>query len=471
MASRILKKIILFLLIFLGLISDSYEVIFPKYGGNLNINVSSLPVILDPIWQMQFEEEEIERLIYDPLCELNEDDEVIMLLLSSAEMVGNIWYFELKQDIEYYPFRSYLSSYDVKNSLLYCKNELNLYSYLLSNIELIEVIDANKFFVKLKKVDQNFLKKLCHPAFSIVRRWKNELGNESIAGIGSYYVKEESLPNSIVLVSNEYYYGGRAFIDRINISLYDKVNPVFKYKMGFVHILSLWGGKILNIEKVISLDKLIKAKKPLLVFCILNPLKGLTKSEDFREWFASKLDSTDILRNMFDNRGDIIFSLFSGNNNDIKIKSNMKLKEIKSDERSISMLVLNRDYVSIKMAERIQAILIREGYEVQIMNKEIKDFFKQQDEGSYDIIVSTMVPYYKDINLNVEVLASIFSHIRKCTENELDNFPDGLESYLIKKRLLIPLISLHREYAINDEIQFYFTDFNSISDLKDAWLR
>lgn len=466
------KVVLIIFIILLGLVNNAEEIVFPNYGGEINISLSSLPEELDPIWHIRPEVIEIDELIYDSLCEINDEGKVVNLLLNKAEMVGNIWYFDLKEDIMFYPFLSFLSSYDVKNSLLYCKESRNPYSYLLNKIESIEAIDTYKFLIKLNEVEPNFLELLCHPSFSIVRRWKNEVNDNAIAGIGSFKNKVHSLPDFIGLTSNEYYYEGKPFIDGINILSSDKVNPVFYYRAGMVQVLSLWGHKTFNIGKTIQLENVVKAKNPLIVFLLLNPTKGETGNKNFRKWLVDKLDKNDLLKGLFDNKGKVVSYIFSnGRLAEKEVKGyNSKIDFQKRNEK-ISILILRKDIILSKIAERIQAILISEGFEVEIETQDVKNYIENQDKGNYNILLGSIISFYRSNELNIRLLASIYSHIRKEGEELLQESPYEFENHLLSNNILVPLLSLEREYAISDKIEFYFSDFNSLGDLKNAWLR
>lgn len=466
------KIVFIFIIMLLGLANDAEEIVFPNYGGEINISLSSLPEELDPIWHIRPETIEIDKLIYDSLCEINDDSRIVNLLLNKAEMVGNIWYFDLKEDIAFHPFRSFLSSYDVKNSLLYCKQSKNPYSYLLDKVESIEVIDTYKLLIKLKKMEPNFLELLCHPSFSIVRRWSNELNDNAIAGIGSFKIRVNSLPDSIGLISNEYYYAGKPFIDAINILSSDKVNPAFYYRAGIVQILSLWGHKTFNIGKTLQLENVVKARDPLLVFLLLNPSKGSTQSKNFRRWLVDKLDKNDLLKGLFDNKGKVISNLFSNGRLPVnKVKRYNSGIDFQERNEKISILILKKDIVAYKIAERIQAVLISEGFEVEIEIQEVKNYIEKQEKGNYNVLIGSIISFYQSNDLNIRLLASIYSHARNEGEELLEESPHEFENYLLNNNILVPLLSLEREYAVNDKVGFYFSNFNSLSDLKDAWLR
>jgi len=352
------KSIIVFILIFIFWVRESFEVVFPNYGGEINISLYMFNGNFDPLWHTTAEEIELDKLLYDSLCEIDDKGKIVKLLLNSSEMIGDIWYFELKQDVLFYPFKSFLSAYEIKNLLSYCKNTKNPYSYLLEEIDTIEVIDTYKFFIKLKKADESFGEKLCHPAFSIVRRWKDETNNEAIAGIGPYKIKKEDKSGVIRLIANDYYYAGKPFINAINLSSFEEINPIFNYVRGATQVLSLVGRNISNVEKTISKGEIIKCKKPLLIFMILNPLKEPTKNEYFRNWLATKLDRDELLKSIFDNRGEPIYTLFMGKKG---INKQIQKHNISKEEGrgiKIDLLVLSGDIVSYKVAERLQAVLI-----------------------------------------------------------------------------------------------------------------
>jgi len=100
----------------------------------------------------------------------------------------------------------------------------------------------------------------------------------------------------------------------------------------------------------------------------------------------------------------------------------------------------------------------------------MRSFFNSQSEWNYNIIVATTMKYYNDDNVNVEMIASNYSGLRKFAGKYLEKSQREFENYLLENNILIPLIRLDRYYAISSKLQFYFNDFYSISSLKDAWL-
>jgi MarR-like DNA-binding transcriptional regulator SgrR of sgrS sRNA len=446
-------------------ITMAYAVIFPEYGGKITVFNSYLPSGIDPLWHISSEELELDGLLYDTLCSVERDGNVSLMLLKSAFMEGNVWHFELRPDLYFSSHKAALSSYDVKNTILKLKNTLFAYHRFYENITMVTELDALNFSIELKQPDPLFLQKLCHPSSAIARRWNNAQNEEEIMGSGPFRIKENHLPESLTLEANESYYKGKPFVQEITFISSSKVNPIFYFKSGSFQLLSLWGSRIAGIDELISSSNLIESKPPVLMFLLINPTLFPTSEITFRNWIGSKVNRAEMLQSLFNNRGQAITSLFSNTG----VEKNKRYTRV-NYTGEILVIALKRDVLSSLVAERIQAILISEGFKTKIEYHDDKNYFKAQQSEKFHILVGEIAPYYHIAELNMLEFRSIYSCVADYSSREVQSAPQEYENQLLQDSILVPLVSLRREYAASDKIHFYLSTFNGLYDLQNVWL-
>jgi len=457
-------RIILIILIVLQLNYIVYDRIFINYGGKLVVHNGYLPRDINPLWHIRIEEFEIDKLIYNSLCDLDRDGNPNFSLLEDAYLEGNVWYFKIKKDIFFSSSKATLTSYDVKDSLEYLKNSSNPYNFIYKNIRDIKVIDSLNFLIEINQPDSLFLLKLCHPAASIFRKWKKANGGFNFLGTGPFKIINKDLPYSLNLIANENYYNGMPFIDNVTFYSSLKMNPLFYFKMGSVDVISLYQNKIISTEDL-SNYPILRIEKPILSFLLLNPKRIPTSNTDFRNWLYSQIDKKGFLNSLFNGKGNIVDALFtdyqSNNNNNGTIP---KFYE------TLIIVVLDNDFISKSIAERLQALLIAKGIRNQIIYSDNKAFLDKQRQGDFHIIVSYAAPFYKEQELNILYFASLYSYFRDIENIDIINYPKDFEISLLRKKILIPIISIYREYLAQKNIHFYRKDFQNLSDFEYAWI-
>ena len=457
------KLAICAIIVFFLSISIAYEIMYTEYGGKITIYNAYLPIDMDPVWHIKNDELDMDKLLYDTLCRIDEAGNISLMLLKNASMEGNVWHFELYPNI-YFAHKAALSSYDVGNSLMHIKDSPNPYSIMFKDIKSISELNALNLSVELNQPDALFLQKLCHPSASVVRRWKNMKGEEEIMGTGPFRIKENKLPESITLQANEFYYKGKPFLNEITFISSTKVNPMFYFKSGAVHLLSLWGNRLTAMNEIIASSIILEAKPPVHLFLLLNPQSNPTSDLKFRNWFERKINQAEILQSLFNNRGQVIKNLFSGTP---KEKNHSAVKANHTGE--ISILALKRDLLSSLIAERIQAILIAEGFKTKIDYEDEKQYLAQQQKGKFHMLVGMNASYFKNAELNTMFFSSNYSYFSDYLMREEHSEPGNIEGELLNESILIPLVSLKREYVASDKIHFYMSSFNSFDELQNAW--
>lgn len=457
-------RIILIIFIVLLLNYIVYDAIFINYGGKLVIHNGYLPKDINPLWHIRIEEFEIDKLIYNSLCDLDADGNINFSLLENAYLEGNTWYFRIKKDIYFSSSKATLTSYDVKNSLEYLKNSSNPYNFIYRNIRDIKIIDSLNFLIEINQPDSSFLLKLCHPSASIFRKWKKANEGYDFLGIGPFKIINKDLPYSLNLAANANYYDGMPFIDDVIFYSSLKMNPLFYLKMGLVDIISLYQNKITSSEDL-SNYPILRIEKPLFTFLLLNPKVKPTSDSEFRAWLYSQVDKKGFLKSLFNGKGKVINALFT--DYELNYKNNVPFP--KSYEPLI-IIVLDNDFISKSIAERLQAILIGKGIKNQIIYSDNQAFLEKQRQGDFHIIVSYASPFYKEEELNILYFASVYSYFRNIGNIDVFNYPKDFEINLLREKILIPIISINREYLTKKNIHFYRRDFQSLSDFEYAWI-
>lgn len=456
--------LISFIIFFIFLNYFVFNSIFVNYGGKITIHNGYLPKEMNPLWHIRIEEFEIDRLLYSPLCNIDDDGNIILTLIENAYMEGNIWYFKIKNNIYFSSFKVNLTTYDVKNSLEYIKNSYNPYNFIYKNIKEIKIIDSLNFAIELYQPDPFLIFKLCHPSSAILRRWKNPNKEYEFLGIGPFKIKVNNLPDSLIIESNQNYYEGEPFLNQIIFYSSFKINPLFYFKMGSLDLISLYENRTISQDEF-SNYPVLKTKQPVLIFLLLNPKIEPTSNKNFRDWLFLQLDKKGFLNSLFNGKGETINSLFTNYEKPSIINSG-----INKFNEELTILILNNDYMSKQIAERLQAILLAKRIRSQLIYYDVKDFLKRQEKGDFHILLSSTSAIFKNPDLNILFFASIYSYFRNLENIDLISYPQDFEINLLKKTILIPLISINREYLAKENIHFYRKNFSALSDFEYAWI-
>ncbi len=197
-----------------------------KYGGTLNISLSSVPSNIDPVKYTGVYENQIIAQICDTLITYSDDlTEFVPCLATewSANEAGDVYTFKLREDVYFQPGKfqdgRQMTADDVKYSLERSANESALDR--LAMLDHCEVIDDFTIECHLTSPNASFLAALYNGGNVIVPKeevegWGDEFGAH-LVGTGPFMMAEDGwkTDESCSLVRFDKYWGQKPYLDGV----------------------------------------------------------------------------------------------------------------------------------------------------------------------------------------------------------------------------------------------------------------
>jgi peptide/nickel transport system substrate-binding protein len=178
----------------------------PQYGGTLHVAMRSAPVSIDPAERTQPDSvgrRNLLRLLFDTLVTMDDSGRAQPALALSWESYsgGQRWQFWLRRDVQF-DDGTQLAATTVAASLRVAHPDWNISG---SNDSVV---------IELSGADPSLVFKLALPANAIARR-----ATDKVTGTGPFRVSIWQPGKRLVVVANEEYWGGRPYLDAIEIDL------------------------------------------------------------------------------------------------------------------------------------------------------------------------------------------------------------------------------------------------------------
>lgn len=383
--------------------SDEDEV--PYKGGSVTIAVTYIDDY-NPLKNLSSEMDDILKLVYEPLIKFDNNHKPIENIAQDIRFELNDYRitFNINQDIKWHDGDN-ISADDVIYSIEQIQNAKgSIYKECVENIAHIKKNDDTELSITYNK---NIMKNIYDLYFPIVKK-----DNKSI-GTGKYKFTEEKFNKYFVLKSNDNYYNGEPYIEKINVEVIEEDKQKLQaFKTGKI---DFYDGEIDDYNKFLNDEdvEIYEYENNLYDFIGFNFENKLLNEKEIRKIIKSAVDKEKIKNEMYLNHA-VVSSLPINPNNylyekeDFRILSEKRLIE-KLDEIGASNLdeddvfeynINNKEYElefeilvneendeRIKIAKYLKDKLENIGFKINLKIESFEEFKKLILKDDFEIFI------------------------------------------------------------------------------------
>lgn len=280
-----------------------------KYGGVLDISLSSVPKSLDPVKFTGVYEGDIICNIADTLVAYNKEQTEIVPLLATEWKIeddGKSYIFKLREDVyfqkgEFQDGRQ-MTAEDVKYSLERSAKESALNR--LPSVKDVEVLGDFEVKVNLTTADATFLTNLTNMGNVIVPQEEVEGQGDAFAtnliGTGPFKLAEFKKDSYAKLERNENYWGEKPYLDGVNFKFITDTNmTVNALRTGELDVATDVSGEGIEIIKNEANLELKEVEGLHVAYIYMNLMEGPTKDKKVREAIAMAIDKESLVKGVY----------------------------------------------------------------------------------------------------------------------------------------------------------------------------
>lgn len=389
-----MKKII-FLIIFLiknisfGALED-YTLQDKLQKENIKILQELKVNTIDPILLTDIYSKRIFKYLYNTLFKIDEHGNIIPDIAKEYKYLDkkNL-YIKLKENIIFQD-KTFLSSTDVKNSLMRVKNKGALKEFY-KNIKNIKILNNSELIIELTTEDKYLLNILSHNMSSIIKEKNND-----ILGTGDYFI-ENFKKNTLILKNKKT--SNRIIITKV-FSKKDRILDLYNNNADIIYDINS-----LDIEKYIKLGLINKKDFNITSDNIITSALIFNENRDlnFRKAINSLLNKKEKF---------LLPKEIYGTNFDI-LEDKTHVKNIKKDlnlkNNSLNLMILNTEEDKL-YAKNIEKDLKKYGINVKIIPYQVDAFYYNLKNRNFDMAIQHIVfnKKYPEISLGKVILYDIY---------------------------------------------------------------
>ena len=494
---KLKTKIIIIIIVIISIIYTIYNVSVSKekkkdsqesakikekiISTNIRIGIINFDNI-NPILSNNSNIQNVSRLLFEPLINLTEDYKLEPCLATEwTKTEKNTYLIKLRENVKWQDGNKFDSD-DVIFTVNIIKKKLkdSIYYYNIKNIESIEKIDEYTIKIITNQEEQYFEYNLIFPIMSCKYFTKDSIEsnekNVNPVGTGMYYIAEYNDDN-IILKSNTDWWGEKELkIDTINLNLYDNINNA---------IADIKSNKVdLIISSLMNIDQYIQGiqcntKRYIgrsYDYLAINCKDDILKNKNIRKAINYAINKEEIIEKVYHNKYiksefPLDFGNYLYSENSKRVEHNLEeAKELLKKENwksktKLNLLVSSEEKNRVKVAKVIKEELKEIGIQVNIIEKNKKQYRDNIKNKNYDIVLTGMTygyspslfSYFEDGNManssNREILEKI-KEIESSSEEEE------------RKKLLSEVIEFY-----NEEVQYISLYYDSNTLIYSSNLR
>lgn len=376
---------------------------------------------INPILSNNKNVQDVSRLIYDPLVTLTEDYKLEPCLATEWTRTGDKTYLiKLRENVLWQDGKTFNSS-DVEFTIDMLKREdiHSVYSYNVSKIQSVEIIDEYTIRIEISEEDLFFEYNLIFPImsskyFGNYNEFISEAKNRKPVGTGMFYVSEAD-NYTVTLKKNTNWWdikNKNAILQNITLNLYESMTSMFTdFKNSKLDILTTSN---LNIQNYIGESGYLKFEyiNRNYTYLALNCNHNILSDTGVRRALAMAIDKKDIIKDVYyEKYVESNFPLDYGNyayqseNNKIQYNQDNAQTELinsgwsyeqdywrkKYNNKNLKIdlkLVINEENKEhLKIGEKIIGQLENIGVHTKLEKCSHKEYEKYLQNKNYDIIL------------------------------------------------------------------------------------
>lgn len=432
-----------------------------KIITDIRIPVSNFDTI-NPILSKNQNIQDISRLIYEPLLNIDENYKIELCLAKEWSKVSATSYvIKLKENIKWHDLVEFEAK-DVQFTMDKIKNEVtdSIYAWSLEKVLSVEVIDKYTIRINLSEEVPFFEYNLTFPIMAnhyyINENFKTSGKNNNPVGTGQYKVVE-NVDNSLKLKKSDEWWKKEskdAKLEVITVNKYANIGEVYNaFKIGNIDLLTTKSiDTDINIGTIGFQNKSYRGRK--LDFIAINTTNSILKNKEVRQAIQYAIDKQNIVSSVYKGKYDISnFVLDYGNylynqekihyeynqekakqilvDNGWEYKSKQwqKVQEHKTKRISLNLIVKESDVARVNVAEIITGQLQNIGFKINLVKASDNQYSNYLKNKNYDLILTGVyLPYSPDLttyfgknNLALfqnEELTSLMNEINNISKEE-----------------------------------------------------
>ena len=477
MKSNIIKYI--FIVIVIGLVIYSAYIIYgnkeehenkvetvkteqePEVITNIRIPVVNFDTI-NPILSKNQNIQDISRLVYEPLLNIDENYKIQLCLASEwSKTTPTSYVIKLKDNVKWQD-GNMLTAKDVQFTIDKLKdaNVNSIYAYNVQHVISVEVIDDNTIRINLDKEIPFFEYNLTFPIMSY-RYFENEdfintTRNSTPVGTGRFKVTLEN--DNIVLKQNQNWWNNQnetTKLTQIYIVKYNNMGEVYNaFKIGNIDLFTTSSLEIENYIGTIGYNTKEYMGREL-DFIAFNCNSNVLSNKEVRQAISYAIDKQNIVSAIYSGKyytcnfpfeygnylyGDNKVSYEYNIENARKIlqdngwtynkKTWQKTKDYKTIRLRLNLVVNSSNEKRVQVAENIKASLENLGITINIIKANDSQYKRYLENKNYDMILTGVyTPYSPDLttyfgennlaNFNNQEANNIIKEVNNITDEKL----------------------------------------------------
>ena len=412
---------------------------------------------INPILSTNKHVQEISRLIYDSLFELDEEYKLTKCLVKDwAKTSETTYLIKIRNDIKWSDGQEFTVD-DVLYTIDILKQTASIYAYNVQYVIRADKIDEETLQLTLDHEIPFFEYNLTFPILSKKYYEGQEFSttekNNNPIGTGKYKITQNN-NDEIILNKNENYYGNKLTLETINITKYASLGDLYNaFKLGKVDLLTTNNINIQNYIGTMGYNiKEVAGRE--FDFLAINTQNAILSNKEVRQAISCAINKENIVATVFNNKYKIAsYPLDYGNwlkgeettlsyniaqakqileENGWTYKNNKWQKTINYITRTINirLVVQASNSIRLSVAEAIKTNLEEIGIKVTLVKASDNQYQNYLQNKNYEIILmgttESLSPNLETYfgtnnfaNYSNQELETILNEIKNITKEEL----------------------------------------------------
>jgi len=409
---------------------------------------------INPILSQNKHVQEISKIIYEPLLELDEEYKLKKCLAEDWAKTSETTYLvKIRDDIKWSDGTQLLVE-DVIFTIEILKQVPSIYSSNVQNISTIEKVDETTLKITLDREIPFFEYNLIFPIMSRTfyegQDFLTTEKNLMPVGTGKYKVVQ-NISNAIILKKNEYYTREELALEKITIYKYATLGELYNaFKLGKLDIISTTNTGIENYIGTIGFNKQEVAGREF-DFLALNTQNAVLSNIEVRNAISYAINRENIVASLYNNKYKIsdypldYGNWLSGQTENISYNPDLakqileqngwifkygkwqKTENYYTRTLSFKIVVQASSQTRVTVAEMIKADLEAIGMKVTIVKASDNQYQYYLQNKNYESIItgttSSLNPnletYFSASNFNNDELNTLISEVKNITKEDL----------------------------------------------------
>ena len=409
---------------------------------------------MNPILSQNKHVQEISRIIFEPLLELDKEYKLQKCLAKDwAKTSENTYLVKIRNDVKWSDGSQFVVE-DVIFTIEKIKQVSSIYSSNVQNIASVEKVDEDTIKITLNQEVPFFEYNLIFPIMSRTyyegQDFSSTDKNSAPIGTGKYKIIQ-SISNAIILNKNEHYTREDLSLEKITISKYDTLGELYNaFKLGKIDVITTTNIGIENYIGTIGFNKQEVTGREF-DFLALNTQNAVLANAEVRNAISYAINRENIVASLYNSKYKVTdYPLDYGNwlagesenisyNPDFakqileqngwvfKYNKWQKTQNYYTRTLSFKIVVQASNQARITVAEMIKADLEAIGMKVTIVKANDNQYQYYLKNKNYDSIITgttsslspNLATYFSASNFSNDELNTLMNEVKNITKEDL----------------------------------------------------